>query len=420
MKIAIIGAGIAGNTIAWHLHQKHDITVFEANAYIGGHTHTHDIQAFGREYHIDTGFIVYNDWTYPNFIHMLETLGVETQASSMSFSVRDEVSGLEYNGTSLNSLFAQRSNILRPSFIGMIKDILRFNQEAPLLLDDAQADMPFGVYLKQHGYGQAFIRQYVIPMGSAIWSADPEQMFQFPAKFFISFFHNHGMLNVTNRPEWRVIKGGSTEYLKKLCAGFIDRIQLNTAIEKVERSHDGVLVQAKDKPSEKFDWVFFACHSNQALAMLADATSAERQILGALPYQHNQIVLHTDASLMPKRQLAWAAWNYHLTAQPLGRAAVTYNMNILQSLVSPEPFLVTLNHTANINPKKIIKTLDYTHPVFTPKGVAAQARHAEISGHHHTAYAGAYWRNGFHEDGVVSALNALAHFEQAHSGNVSL
>jgi uncharacterized protein len=413
MKIAIIGAGVSGNTLAWHLNKQHDVTLFEANAHIGGHTHTHHVEAFGRQYQIDTGFIVYNNWTYPNFIHLLNELGVETQSSSMSFSVKDESSGLEYNGTSLNSLFAQRLNLLRPSFIGMIKDILRFNKEAPALLDDDQADMPFGEYLKGNRYGQHFIKHYVIPMGSAIWSASPEQMFAFPAKFFIRFFHNHGMLSVSDRPEWRVIKGGSHGYVQKLTQPFKDRIKLNTPIESVYRTQDGVIVKPKNKLAESFDWVFFACHSDQALAMLEDATKDEIEVLGAIPYQKNQIVLHTDVNLMPKKKLAWAAWNYHLTAQPLSLAAVTYNMNILQSLESPEPFLVTLNHTDKIDPSKIIKTLHYTHPVFTPQGIAAQARHAEISGVNRTGYAGAYWRNGFHEDGVVSALAVLEHFNQA-------
>ncbi len=415
MKIAIIGSGIAGNTIAWHLNKKHDITVFEADAHVGGHTHTHQVEAFGREYNIDTGFIVYNDWTYPNFIKMLDTLGVETQSSSMSFSVSDEVSGLEYNGTSLNSLFAQRSNLFRPKFLWMIRDILRFNKEAPLLLEDSNQDMSFGEYLKKHAYSQSFIRNYIVPMGSAIWSADPNQMFQFPAKFFIRFFHNHGMLSVSNRPEWRVIKGGSQAYVSKLTAEFKDRIQLSSPIEKVSRTENGVLVKPKGAEAQKFDWVFFACHSDQALNMLTDASQDEKTILSALPYQKNTIVLHTDAKLMPKRRLAWAAWNYHLTAKPLGLAAVTYNMNILQSLDSPEPFLVTLNHTANIDPTKIIKTLNYTHPVFSSEGIDAQSKHAIISGVNKTAYAGAYWRNGFHEDGVASALAALQHFEDAQT-----
>jgi predicted NAD/FAD-binding protein len=413
MKIAIIGAGVSGNTLGWKLAKEHEVTVFESGSHVGGHTHTHEIEAFGKQYNIDTGFIVYNDWTYPNFIQMLNELGVETQSSKMSFSVHDESSGLEYNGTSLNSLFAQRRNLFRPRFLGMIQDILRFNKEAPKLLDDSQADMPFGEYLKLHHYGKNFIEHYVIPMGSAIWSASPEQMFEFPAKFFIRFFHNHGMLSVSNRPEWRVIKGGSKAYVEKLTQGYTDNIRLNTPIESVSRNHDSVVIKPKNKPAELFDWVFFACHSDQALAILEDASQDEIEILGAIPYQNNQIVLHTDVNLMPKKRLAWAAWNYHLTEQPLNLAAVTYNMNILQSLESPEPFLVTLNHTSKIDPSKIIKSLNYTHPIFTPQGIAAQLRHADISGVNRTGYAGAYWRNGFHEDGVFSALAALEHFKQA-------
>jgi len=413
MKIAIIGAGVSGNTLGWKLAKEHEVTVFESGGHVGGHTHTHEIEAFGKQYNIDTGFIVYNDWTYPNFIQMLNELGVETQSSKMSFSVHDETSGLEYNGTSLNSLFAQRRNLFRPRFLGMIQDILRFNKEAPKLLDASQADMPFGEYLKLHHYGKNFIEHYVIPMGSAIWSASPEQMFEFPAKFFIRFFHNHGMLSVSDRPEWRVIKGGSKAYVEKLTQGFKDNIRLNTPIESVSRNHDSVVIKPKNKPAELFDWVFFACHSDQALAMLEDASQDEIEILGAIPYQNNQIVLHTDVNLMPKKRLAWAAWNYHLTEQPLNLAAVTYNMNILQSLESPEPFLVTLNHTSKIDPSKIIKTLNYTHPVFTPQGIVAQLRHADISGVNRTGYAGAYWRNGFHEDGVFSALAALEHFKKA-------
>lgn len=413
MKIAIIGSGIAGNTIAWHLHQQHDITVFEAGSHIGGHTHTHTIEKFGQHYEIDTGFIVYNDKTYPNFIKMLDDLGVGTQASQMSFSVHDEKTGLEYNGTSLNRLFAQRRNLFRPSFIGMIKDILRFNKEAPELLKDNGHEISFGDYLKQHAYSECFIHHYIIPMGSAIWSTDPAQMFAFPAKFFIRFFHNHGMLSVDDRPQWRVIQGGSARYAEKLTAGFKDKILLNTPIERVSRSANQVSIKAKNREIEIFDWVFFTCHSDQALHMLSDASQQEQLILGAIPYQLNDIVLHTDASLMPKRKLAWAAWNYHLTRASLGRSTVTYNMNILQSLSSPEPFLVTLNHTANIDKSKIIKRLQYHHPVFTPAGVQAQSEHATISGKNRTCYAGAYWRNGFHEDGVYSALAALDHFTKA-------
>jgi predicted NAD/FAD-binding protein len=413
MKIAIIGSGIAGNTLAYHLQQQHDITVFEANDYVGGHTHTHDIALFGKQYQVDTGFIVFNDRTYPNFLQLLETIDVAWQPSHMSFSVRDERNGLEYNGTTLNSLFAQRSNLFKPSFYRMIRDILRFNKTALELLEDG-SEITLGDYLAKGQYSEQFIHQYIVPMGSAIWSTDAEQMMQFPARFFVRFFHHHGMLTVNNRPQWRVIKGGSHAYVEKLTADFKSKIKRNTPIESVRRLKNSVKIKPMNQAEQSFDYVFFACHSDEALAMLGkDATQAEREVLGAIPYQENTIYLHYDRSLMPKRKLAWAAWNYHITDKPTGKVQVTYNMNILQGLQSPEPILVTLNHTDMINPAKVIKRLRYMHPLYTVEGAIAQTRHAEISGHNRTGYAGAYWRNGFHEDGVVSALAALKHFEQA-------
>lgn len=415
MKIAIIGSGIAGNTIAYHLQKQHDITVFEAGNYIGGHTHTHSIVHEGNHYNVDTGFIVFNDRTYPNFIALLETLNVPWQASEMSFSVRTESADnkgidFEYNGTSLNTLFAQRSNLFKPSFHQMIRDILRFNQQSLELLVDG-AEIKLGDYLRQGRYSQPFIDYYIIPMGSAIWSTEARTMLDFPARFFVRFFHHHGMLTVSDRPEWRTITGGSNAYVGALTESFKHKIRLNTPIESVRRLKTSVRVKPLHGEEEKFDYVFFACHSDQALKILTDKTLAEQQILGAIPYQENTVYLHHDASLMPKRKLAWAAWNYHVTEIPTEHVAVTYNMNILQNLQSKEPLLVTLNHTKLINPAKVIKRLKYMHPIYTLEGAAAQARHAEISGQNRTAYAGAYWRNGFHEDGVVSALAALKHFE---------
>ncbi len=415
MRIAIIGSGIAGNTIAYHLQREHDITVFEAGSHIGGHTHTHDIELDGRRHAVDTGFIVFNDRTYPNFIALLDELGVAWQPSHMSFSVRCEKTGLEYNGTNLNALFAQRRNLLRPAFYRMIQDILRFNRQALELLAEGP-EIRLGDYLAQNGYGQDFIDYYIIPMGSAIWSTEARQMLQFPARFFVRFFHHHGMLTVNDRPQWRVIRGGSASYVEALTAGFRDRIRLNTPVAEVRRLKRSVRVKPVGGVEESFDWVFFACHSDQALAMLKDPSAAEREVLGAIPYQENSIYLHTDRSLMPKRKLAWAAWNYHVTAKPLDRVAVTYNMNILQGLDAREQILVTLNHTDHINPAKVIKRLTYHHPVYTTAGTLAQERHGEISGINRTAYCGAYWRNGFHEDGVVSALAALRHFREATAG----
>jgi len=411
LKIAIIGSGIAGNTIAYHLHKDHEITVFESEGYIGGHTHTHHIRHEGQDIAVDTGFIVFNDRTYPNFIALLKQLDVAWRPSSMSFSVRCEDTGLEYNGTTINSLFAQRMNLFRPSFHKMISDILRFNKTSLELLDDG-AEIGLGDYLKQGGYSQYFIDYYIIPMGSAIWSTDARQMLDFPARFFVRFFHHHGMLTIDNRPEWRTISGGSSSYVQALTQPFKKSIRLHTPVENVRRLKNSVRIKAKSSKEEAFDYVFFACHSDQALRMLRDASPAESEILGAIPYQLNTVFLHHDQSLMPKKKLAWAAWNYHVTKPASERVAVTYDMNILQGLESREHLLVTLNHTGHIDPDKVIKRIDYMHPVYTVKGALAQARHAEISGVNRTGFAGAYWRNGFHEDGVVSALEAIKHFER--------
>ena len=411
MKIAIIGSGIAGNIIAHHLHRAHDITVFESAGHVGGHTHTHAVELNAERHQIDTGFIVFNDWTYPHFISLLHELGVESQPSAMSFSVRHERTGLEYNGTSLNSLFAQRLNVLRPSFHRMLRDILRFNRCAPQILY-LKEQFSLGDYLARERYSRPFIDNYLIPMGAAIWSTKPARMLSFPAQFFVRFFHNHGMLSVDQRPQWRAIRGGSARYVEKLIAPFKNRIRLNTPVERVRRMPDRVMVKARDAEPERFDYVFLACHSDQALHMLADPSALERKVIGAITYQPNEAVLHTDTALLPRKRRAWAAWNYHVGAG--GNAAtLTYNMNILQNLRSRHTFCVTLNRTADIAPEKIIKRLNYDHPLYTPAGVAAQQRQHEVNGANRTFYCGAYWRYGFHEDGVVSALDALKHFAHA-------
>jgi uncharacterized protein len=419
MRIAIIGSGISGLTLAHHLHQHHDITVFEANSHIGGHTHTHAVDLFGKNYQVDTGFIVFNDRTYPNFNQLLDELKVPWQASHMSFSVRNEATSLEYNGTTINSLFAQRSNFFKPSFYGMITDILRFNKESLALLESGD-EISLGEYLTQNNYKPLFINNYIVPMGAAIWSTDAAQMMNFPARFLVRFFHHHGMLTVNNRPQWRTIVGGSARYVEKLTQNFMPQIRLNTPIATVKRLKDCVKIKPQHDPEESFDYVFFACHSDQALKLLgANASVAERDILGAIPYQENSIYLHHDASLLPKRKLTWAAWNYHVTPTIGDKVLVTYNMNILQNLQSAEPILVTLNHTDLINPAKVIKRLKYMHPVYTIAGAAAQGRHAEISGQNRTGFAGAYWRNGFHEDGVASALAALEYFKAFQTANAN-
>lgn len=411
VKIAIIGTGIAGNLAAYRLALRHDITVFEADNRIGGHTHTINLERGGEALAVDTGFIVFNDATYPNFIALLDELGVASQTSDMSFSVRCEHTGLEYNGATLNSLFAQRSNLFRPSFYRMLRDILRFNREAPALLLQTGSTLTLNQFLEENNYSREFIEHYILPMGAAIWSASPDGMGAVPAGFFVRFFHNHGLLSVNDRPTWRVIQGGSYRYVEKLVAGHRERIRLNAPVQWIKRYADRVEVKTPGAAPESFDHVILACHSDQALALLADPSPEERDVLGAIAYQRNEAVLHTDQSLMPRRPRAWAAWNYHIPAQAetAGRVALTYNMNILQSLKAEETYCVTLNHTDAIDPSKIIRRLDYSHPIFTERTLLAQQRQREINGVRRSYYCGAYWRYGFHEDGVVSAMAALEH-----------
>ena len=405
MKIAIIGAGISGLTAAWRLHREHDLTIFEANDYIGGHTHTVDVDVQGQNYAVDTGFIVFNDGTYPNFIRLLEQLGVASQPTLMSFSVRCERTGLEYNGENLNTLFAQRRNLFRPSFHRMIRDILRFNREAPALLGvEGYREISLNAYLRERAYSREFTEHYILPMAAAIWSAEPALMGEMPARFFVQFFKNHGLLSVSDRPQWRVIQGGSRNYVERLTAPFRDRIRLNCPVEWVRRHPNQVQIKPKQGLVERFDQVVFATHSDQALRLLADSTVKERELLSAIPYQENEVVLHTDIRLHPPRKRDWAAWNYHLLTQSQNRVAVTYDINLLQGLDAPETFCVTLNRSEAIDPARILYRTTYHHPVFTEAGVRAQARRDEISGVNRTWYCGAYWSYGFHEDGVNSGL----------------
>ena len=413
MKIAIIGSGISGLTCGYLLHKEHDISVFEASDWVGGHTHTVDVSVKGQRYAIDTGFIVFNDWTYPNFIKLLDQLGVTSKATEMSFSVRDPSNNFEYNGNTLNSLFAQRSNLLSPGFWGMLRDILRFNREAVRDLQEQRiaVDTRLGDYLQQRGYGQRFIEHYIVPMGAAIWSMSLNDMLGFPLQFFVRFFKNHGLLSVTHRPQWRVIEGGSSAYVKPLSAGFSEKIRLNCPVTRVERDDQGVTVHSTHG-SERYDKVIFACHSDQALRLLAEPSTAEQQILGALPYADNDVVLHTDTRLLPDRQLAWASWNYRLGDAGQRLAAVTYDMNILQGIQSDTTFCVSLNQRAAIDPHKVLASYTYAHPQYSLNAVAAQGRWQELLGAQHSYYCGAYWANGFHEDGVVSALRVAQAFGQ--------
>jgi predicted NAD/FAD-binding protein len=392
------------------LNKDHDITVFEANDYLGGHTHTHNIELEGKSYSVDTGFIVFNYKTYPNFTGLLKELGVKEQLSAMSFGVKCEKTGLEYMGSTINSLFAQRRNIFRPSFWRMILDILRFNRQATDLLEDVSDDISLGEYLKREKFSQTFINYYLVPMAAAVWSADLNLMYRFPARYLIQFFHNHGLLSVTNRPDWYVIKGGSKTYATALTASFKDKIRLSTPVTGVKREKEAVIVTSA-QGEESYDAVFFACHSDQALRLLEQPTASEQQVLGAIKYQENEVLLHTDASILPKRKTAWAAWNYHLLENDQGQVPVTYNMNILQGLDSEQTFCVTLNNANAIDQTKVLKRLQYHHPIYTQESVAAQARQSEINTDR-LYFCGAYWRYGFHEDGVVSALNAIEKFKR--------
>ncbi|PAV46882.1 FAD-dependent oxidoreductase [Pseudomonas sp. HAR-UPW-AIA-41] len=411
MKIAIIGSGIAGLTSAYLLQREHEITVFEAQDWIGGHTHTVPVRLDGREYAVDTGFIVFNDWTYPNFIQLLQQLGVGFKPTEMSFAVSDPDTDVEYNGHDLNSLFAQRSNLLSPRFWGMIRDILRFNKETLSDLEQGRiaADITLGQYLSQNGYGQRFIEHYIVPMGAAIWSMSLADMLGFPLQFFVRFFKNHGLLSVSNRPQWYVIEGGSSAYVAPLTKGFAERIRLNCPVSRVERDELGVTLESP-AGRERFDAVIFACHSDQALQLLAEPSVSEAEILGALRYADNDVVLHTDTRMLPKRRLAWASWNYRLGGPTRQPAAVTYNMNILQGIESEHTFCVSLNQTDAIDPDKILARFSYAHPQYSLAASAAQLRGEELQGRQHSYFCGAYWANGFHEDGVVSALRVARHF----------
>ncbi len=407
MKLALIGTGIAGLTAAWRLFRYHDLTVFEANDYIGGHTHTVDVETASGRHAIDTGFIVFNDWTYPNFIRLLNELGVASQPTEMSFSVRCERTGLEYNGNNLNTLFAQRRNLLRPAFYRLLLDILRFNRQAAQLLENDDYTMTLQTYLTRHRYSSLFISHYIIPMGAAIWSAQPSQFGAMPVRHFVQFFHNHGLLNVLHRPRWRAICGGSRRYVEALTAPFRNAIRLSCPVAWVRRFPTHVVVKPEGHEPERFDGVIIATHSDQALALLADPSETERTLLGAIAYQRNDVVLHTDTRLLPRRPLAWASWNYHLPKQPQDRVAVTYNMNLLQNLNTPETFCVTLNYDSHIDPEKVLYRTVYHHPVLDGSAVAAQRRWQDLHGVNRTWYCGAYWGYGFHEDGVMSALRLI-------------
>ena len=424
-NIAIIGSGISGLTTAYLFAKKHKVTVFEKSAHIGGHTATVDVEVDNKSYAIDTGFIVFNNKTYPNFLALLDEIGVGKQEAEMSFSVHNTKTKLEYNGHNLNTLFAQRRNLFRPKFWGLVKEILRFNKLCKQAYESQEfneADT-LGDFLIEHDFSQFFAEHYILPMGAAIWSSSLTQMEGFQFQFFVKFFHNHGLLNIADRPQWYVIPEGSRSYLPPLCQSFSDSIKVNSQLKFITRNNDKVQLHFSDLNNdtgdlnndvehvEEFDEVVLACHSDQALALLEDPSGEESAILSAMPYSENSVVLHTDISLLPKRKKAWASWNYQLSADRDKPASVTYNMNILQSLNSEHTFCVTLNQRESIAPDKILREFTYHHPIFSLESIGAQQQRKQICGQRHTHYAGAYWHSGFHEDGVRSGVEVAQRFD---------
>lgn len=417
-QIAIIGSGISGLTAAYLLSKKHQVKVFEKSDSVGGHTATVDIEKAGEQLAIDTGFIVFNDKTYPNFLALLDEIGISKQATEMSFAVHNCQTGLEYNGHNLNTLFAQRSNLFKPKFWLLIKEILRFNKLCKTVFEqqDYRDGDTLGAFLTEHKFSAFFAEHYILPMGAAIWSSSLAQMEDFEFRFFVQFFHNHGLLNIADRPQWYVIPNGSRSYLTPLCRPFQDNISLNadiSGINRIQDAHDNNKVQINfhHADSETFDDVIIACHSDQALALLNDASGDEQAILSAMPYSENSVILHTDESLLPKSKTAWASWNYQLSSDRHKAASVTYNMNILQGIQSQHTFCVTLNQKQAIEPKSILREFTYHHPIFSSSSIKAQQQRHLICGHNHTHFAGAYWHNGFHEDGVRSAVEVAQRFD---------
>jgi len=412
-KIAVIGSGISGLASAHFLSSHHDITLFEKDSRLGGHTHTVDVEVESGRYAVDTGFIVCNDRNYPHFMGLMDKLGLNLKKSIMSFGVRVEEKDLEYNGTSINALFCQRKNFINPSFYRMIFDILRFDREATLHYLEAKDDQDEGKtleeYLKENGYSEEFTEAYIMPMGAAIWSCSREEMRKFPLAFFVRFFHHHGLLTIDERPQWYVLEGGSRSYLAPLSQNFKAGIRLNSKVTSLKRLPHGVEVTVNGA-TEVFDEVICASHADETLALLDDATPIEREVLSGFEYRPNDVILHTDIKILPKKTMAHASWNYFLPRKHLAHVAVTYHMNILQGIKSPETFLVSLNMQDYIDPSKIIKRIEYSHPVYSLNSMKAQARWEEVSGSNRVHFCGAYWGNGFHEDGVKSALRVARSF----------
>jgi predicted NAD/FAD-binding protein len=405
MRIAVIGSGISGMTAAFYLSPRHEVFLFEKEPHLGGHTHTVTVESSQGPLAVDTGFIVHNDRTYPNLVKLLAKLGVETQPSDMSFAVSCPRSGYEYSSRGLNGFFAQRANLARLDHYRLLREIVRFNREAPKLLDNsAAATMTLGDVIEQGRYAALFTERYLYPVASAVWSMSTQAIRHFPALTLLRFFDNHGMLGINTHPKWRVIRGGSYRYIPPLTAPYKDRIYTSTDIRSIARDETGVTLQFQNRPPMRFDQLVFSCHGNQILPLLEAPSDAERDILGRFATSRNEVCLHTDSSLLPKRRQARASWNYSLSPDPGAGATVTYHLNRLQSLAVPEDYCVTLNANGSIDPAKVLRRMVYHHPLYDGGAIQAQARWSEISGRNRTHFCGAYWFYGFHEDGLNSAL----------------
>jgi len=403
MKIAVVGSGVSGLVAARELDRRHEVTLFEADERLGGHAHTVDVVEGERTVPVDTGFLVFNRATYPRFVALLAELDIDFVESDMSFSVRSERRDFEYSGRNLRALYVQKRNLVSPRFQRTVFDILRFYREAGALLGQA-GELPLGDWLDARGYSRAFREDHLVPMIRAVWSARRGVAERFPARFLVRFFHNHGFLKLREQRRWLTIPGGSRRYVDAIARGLRGSVRTRARVRAVERIPGGVRVRTEGAPEERFDHVVLACHADQALRLITEPMPLERELLGAFPYQPNEAVLHRDERLMPRDRRAWSSWNVHLDDEGAEGACITYWINALQPLPTKTNYFVTLNRTSYVDAALIVRKFDYAHPVFGLEGVAAQARHEELVDRQGVSYCGAYLRNGFHEDGVVSAL----------------
>ena len=407
LKIAVVGSGVSGLVTAWLLSKHHHVSIFEKNDYVGGHVHTHTFESSIGSQNVDSGFIVFNDRTYPNFEKIINSLGVEFQDTTMGFSLKTD-DDFEYSGNSVSSLFAKKRHLFSPKFYSFLLNIIKFNKSSMSIMSSLNEDVTLEEYLKSINVSQLSIDNYIIPMGASIWSTDPHKMLEMPAVFFLKFLSNHGLLNISDRPQWRVICNGSKSYVEKLIASMKCTLHLDTPVKSISRNEDGVNLEFSDKRVD-FDKVILATHSNQSLQLLNDPTDEEVNVLSNIKYQKNTATIHTDISILPKRKSAWSSWNYFKSKKQKS-VLLTYNMNILQNLKSKEVFNVTINDPGIINSNKILKTINYEHPLFTVDSVSAKKKIPSMNGSNHTYYCGAYCGNGFHEDGVNSALEVCKKF----------